>query len=68
MRMLPPGKGRGTSNIYAEPDFYAIDIDIAKNYPLVRSQPMFLPNEENNEASKFKSMKIKLFLMRQNKR
>ena len=48
---MPPSKGRDTSNIYAEPDFYAIDI--AKNYPLVRSQPMFPPSEENNEASKY---------------
>lgn len=47
MRRLSPGEGRGTPNIYAEPDFYAI----AKKYPLEKSA--HVPSKEKNEASHY---------------
>ena len=47
MRRLSPGEGRGTPNIYAEPDFYLI----AKNYPLEKSAT--ISSKEENDASNY---------------
>lgn len=47
MKRLSPGEGRGTPNIYAEPDFYTI----AKNYPLEKSASV--PSKEKIEDSEY---------------
>ena len=56
MRRVPPGQGKVTPNMHAEPDFYTI----AEQYPLETAADVDVPNRDNQRPLKIANASISI--------